>query len=796
MARSRPSKSLVAGVLLLLAAVGLPVAGAATCDPGLQNPIVCENQLPGNPQSEWDVSGAGSATIQGFATQISVDQGDTVFFKISTVASNYRIDIYRLGYYAGLGARKVASVEPTASLPQSQPACLTESSTALVDCGDWSVSASWDVPATATSGIYIAKLVREDGVSGASHIVFIVRDDDGGSELLFQTSDTTWQAYNRYGGNSLYVGPKPTKRAYKVSYNRPFTDRGGSQGQRESWLFNAEYPMVRWLEANGYDVSYFTGVDAAQRGDAIADHGVYLSVGHDEYWSAEQRAAVESALADGVNLAFFSGNEVFWKTRFGPSIDTSATPYRTLICYKETMADADIDPTSTWTGTWRDPRFSTDGGRPENAFTGQSFMVNGVRKDSIRVTAEDGKMRFWRGTSIASLAAGQSAVLPAGTLGYEWDEDIDNGFRPPGRISLSTSTVSVPDRLADYGSNYVAGTATHRLSLYRHPSGALVFGAGTVQWSWGLDATHDRDVVPTDQRMQQATVNLLADMGAQPATLQAGLSLASASTDATPPDSTIVQPPPGTEAVTGVPVTVSGSADDSGGGVVGAVEVSTDGGQTWHPAAGRSSWAYQWVPQVPGPTSILSRAVDDSGNLETDTDPVDVIVQPRDCPCSVWGSASAPVTPNVGTTRSTVVGMRFRSVVDGHVTGIRFYKGPQNTGTHIGSLWTGSGTRLGAVTFSGETASGWQQADLASPVAVDAGKAYVVGYFAPSGGYAQDEWAFATGGTTNWPLVAPADWIDGGNGVFRSARNAKAFPDRTSHSSNYWVDVVFVPDGG
>ena len=161
------------------------------------------------------------------------------------------------------------------------------------------------------------------------------------ADLLFQTSDTTWQAYNSYGGNSLYTG-SPAGRAYKVSYNRPFNTRSVDNGQ--DWVFNAEYPMVRWLEANGYDVSYITGVDSDRRGALIRNHRVFLSVGHDEYWSGAQRANVEAARDAGVHLAFFSGNEVFWKTRWENSIDGSDTPYRTLVTYKETHANAKIDP--------------------------------------------------------------------------------------------------------------------------------------------------------------------------------------------------------------------------------------------------------------------------------------------------------------------------------------------------------------------------------------------------------------------------------------------------------------------
>ena len=98
--------------------------------------------------------------------------------------------------------------------------------------------------------------------------MFVVRDDDGRSDVLFQTSDTTWQAYNRYGGNSLYTG-NPAGRAYKVSYNRPFTTRDYAP---EDWVFNAEYPMVRFLERNGYNLSYTTGIDADRRGAEILEH--------------------------------------------------------------------------------------------------------------------------------------------------------------------------------------------------------------------------------------------------------------------------------------------------------------------------------------------------------------------------------------------------------------------------------------------------------------------------------------------------------------------------------------------
>ncbi len=186
---------------------------------------------------------------------------------------------------------------------------------------------------------------------------------------------------------------------------------------------------------------------------------------------------------------------------------------------------------------------------------------------------------------------------------------------------LSTTTVAVSTyQCYSPSSGYYScnANATHHLTLYRWaPSGALVFGAGTVQWSWGVDSNHGTyNTSPPDPNMQQATVNLFADMGVQPATLLSGLVPATASTDTTPPRSTITSPAPGTMVTAGSQVTVSGTAQDFGGGVVGGVEVSVDGGATWHPAVGRENWSYVFTAATSGPLTVQSRAVDDSGNLE------------------------------------------------------------------------------------------------------------------------------------------------------------------------------------
>ncbi|MCE2395924.1 hypothetical protein J4G02_15255 [Candidatus Poribacteria bacterium] len=656
------------------------------------NDIVRENRLPGDPPTEWDINGWGDPTIQGFGHDISINRGETIFFKIKTDSTDYRIDIYRMGYYGGMGARRVDTIKPSVKLPQHQPEGLRDEATHLYDCGNWTVSASWQAPSDATSGIYFARLVRQDsdptgwradnspegpaeaplasphayGALGygrlanalreprASHIYFVVRNDDSHSDILFQTSDTTWQAYNPYGGYCTYGRVNPgfprsigiPPRAYKVSYNRPLKTR---DYRAVNMVFNAEYPCVRWLEANGYDVAYFTGVDSDRRGEEIRKHRLFLSVGHDEYWSLEQRRHVEAGRDVGVNLAFFSGNEVFWKTRWEPSIDDEDVPHRTLVTYKETHDNAKIDPVpDVWTGTWRDPRpFNPEGPQPENALTGTIFTVNAWRNDPLIVPAKYANLRFWRNTEIAKLKPGESAILPKGLLGHEWDEDIDNGFRPPGLFHLSETTIDNVPYIQDNGSVYDSGTATHHLTLYRHetpkqsankvddsgsPRGALVFGAGTVQWSWGLDTHHDTetgipperanssstrvgvDLNGPDRNIQQATINLFADMGVQPQTLQDNLIPASASTDVQPPTSTVLVPADGATLPLETLI-ISGTAQDADGQVAG-VEVSVDNGLSWHPANGCETWSYEWLPTEPGTVTILSRAVDDSGNLE------------------------------------------------------------------------------------------------------------------------------------------------------------------------------------
>lgn len=807
----QPNESVSAETPVGSVTLAAPAAAAAAA-PTL-NKIALENLKQGNPISEWGLVGDGNGTIQGFATEISTNIGGTVDFKIATDSTSYRIDIYRMGYYGGMGARKVDSIEQRLTTAQVQPHPIVDMSLGLIDCGNWSVSASWQIPSDFVSGVYFAKLVREDGTEDASIIPFVVRDDASTSDIVFQTSDTTWQAYNAWGGASLYYGEVPVDpadmigylppncscgvtaigRASAVSYNRPIITNTSPIGGTHDYIFGVESSAISWLEQNGYDVSYISGVDATRNGALLLNHDAYLSVGHDEYWSAEQRANVEAARDSGVNLAFWSGNECYWKVRWESSIDGSGQAYRTMVCYKETWGTSS-DPSDTGTGTWRDPRYADPGQEPENSLTGTMFQVDSYRQDTISIPYDYSNLRFWRNTAVSELNEGDTYNLVQNLLGYEWDSDVENGFRPDGLINLSLSSISVETYLRDYGTSVGSAVATHSLTMYRAASGALVFGAGTVFWSWGLSDNHQGPTTSTDRNVQQAMVNMFADMGIQPTTLDASLILATQSTDVLKPTSSISSPIVGASFLEGQHVTITGTAQDFGGGIIAGVEVSTDGGQHWFKATGRESWSYNWVVQASGTYTVMSRAVDDSVNLEAPSAGKQVTVK-LPTTQGLWTLAEKPAT-EVAIDRDPVeLGLRFQATTAGSVQGIRFYKGFYNIGEHVVSLWSSDGTLLATGVSTNESLSGWQTVMFSSPIQIAAGTTYVASYHS-NGFYSVTDNYF---GSTYASGALKA--VDGG-GVYAYSDNAGTFPGLSPGGSNYWVDVVFdagpnsVPNAG
>ena len=392
-----------------------------------------------------------------------------------------------------------------------------------MDAGNWRVSASWNVPATAVSGVYIAKLTREDGTFGESHIIFVVRDDESHSDLLMQTSDTNWVAYSDYGGSSLYGNNfLPLGRAYEVSYNRPLTTRDRAN---TTFFFGAEYPMVRFLEPTGTTSAIppaSTPIAAARSCSSTRYSCPWGTTNTGRTSSAQCRGGARRGSEPGV----LQRQRNVLEDTLGRQHSRPDDSLHTLVSYKETHDNAKTDPLDdVWTGTWRDPRFH----RPTAAVPRMRSPVLFSRSTATALSAARSRSapptgRCDSGETRASPISLETNRRRVGdyVLGYEWDEDIDNGFRPDGLIHLSTTTANVSAYLQDYGSTYAAGTATHHLTLYRAASGALVFGAGTIQYSWGLDSFHDGQASNTDVALQQATVNLFADMGVQPTTLMQG----------------------------------------------------------------------------------------------------------------------------------------------------------------------------------------------------------------------------------------------------------------------------------
>jgi hypothetical protein len=292
-------------------------------------------------------------------------------------------------------------------------------------------------------------------------------------------------------------------------------------------------------------------------------------------------------------------------------------------------------------------------------------------------------------------------------------------------------------------------------------------------------------------------VNLFADMGAQPATLKTGLVVATKTADTTPPSSVITSGLDGQTLADGAKLTISGTASDVGG-VVAGVEVSTDGGATWRPATGKTSWSFTWIAHGSPTANVKTRAVDDSGNLENPGTGAKVAIS---CPCSIWGNNVIPDVPDSGDAGSVELGLKFSSETSGTITGVRFYKSTNNKGTHSGNLWTATGQLLASATFSGETASGWQTVAFSTPVSIIANTSYVISYFAPQGHYAQasgymyphpSPMPAGNGSVDSSPLHAPRNTPTLGNGLYMYAASS-SFPVNTYNAENYWVDVTFQP---
>lgn len=487
------------------------------------NPIVVENMKPGS--QDWIVTNNFN-DIEGFVFPPSAAVGQVVQLFVNTTAEVFDIDIYRIGYYGGMGGRLVQRIDNLNGIRQDHPHY--DPHTGLSSCSNWISSLDLHVPNDWMSGIYIAKLTRPD-TGGENYALFVVKDSSRHSALVVQTSLFTHHAYNNYGGKSLYYfnsgnevpscnAVSGNARAVKVSLMRPFSPGMDVQSNDGNSFFRVEYPMVRWLEAQGYDVSYVTDWDthyAGLQGESnhLLEHRTMLCIGHDEYWTQEMRDAITQARDGGVNLGFFGANIAYWRVRLEDD-PWSKTANSVIVTYKTTEGGPP-DPSGHATGTWRDPAGVND---PENALLGNIYIGdNDAIMFPLRISSEYAHADIYRHTDLQTMPARSYIDLGKNVVAWEWDAAADNGVTPPTLEILAASPV-FSFLLQDAG-DFHKGTvdqAYSHVTRYTANSGARVYALGTIQWSWGLGA-NGIFIVSPDLYMQQITYNILADLGVQPA---------------------------------------------------------------------------------------------------------------------------------------------------------------------------------------------------------------------------------------------------------------------------------------
>jgi len=426
-----------------------------------QNVVQRENAKPGTPG--WQLaSPADWPAIEGYASATSVNRGETISFHVSSYTRDYQITIYRVGWYGGAGARQVSTVSLSNGVKRAVPS--PDPVTGLIEC-DWPVSHQITIPNSTdktdwASGIYLAKLTPSGGDD--SMIIFVVRDDSSQATYLYQSTATTSQAYNYWGGKSLYAFNSYNGPARKVSFNRPYGHVNGMGGAGN--FFEWEVNFVRFVEREGYDVTYASNIDLHVNPNLLIGHKAFLTAGHDEYWSYQMRAAVQAAQARGVHLGFFAANEAYWQVRFEPSSTGHAN--RTMVAYKEAAQTSDpyatdLDKTNDKyiTGRFRDllPIFGVVDpiAQPENAFVGVQYHGDPFWGDMI---VSDASSWVFSGTGVVN------GTRLSGLLGYETDAIVNNGFSPATLQKIADS----PD---DWGGSHMA--------TYTTATGSVVVATGS-----------------------------------------------------------------------------------------------------------------------------------------------------------------------------------------------------------------------------------------------------------------------------------------------------------------------------
>ncbi|HZQ34760.1 MAG TPA: N,N-dimethylformamidase beta subunit family domain-containing protein, partial [Dehalococcoidia bacterium] len=422
----------------------------------------------------------GDTPIRGYASATSVNRGQPITLFVSTAQPSYRIEVYRMGWYGGSGARLLSSV---ANLPgQNQPLPAPDPQTGEI-AADWQPSYVLQTGSDWASGIYLVKLVAADGSAG--YLTFVLRDDVSTAPILYVVAITTYQAYNNWGGKSLYAFNSSGPPAVKASFDRPYADWDGAGP-----FFDGDFSLVRFLERNSYDLTYATSIDLHADPNLLRGRRVFISPWHDEYWSREMRAHLTAARDAGTSLAFFDANAIYWQIRFESA--ASGAPDRVIVCYRSSAKDpAAASSPATATVQWRQAPVDA----PENGLLGAMFSSNFPNGQSYPWVARNTGHWLFAGTGLKD---GESI---AGLVGYEYDRAFNNGFTPRDLALLSASPVKDGDGSPDLQNS----------TIYTACSGALVFDAGTIYWALRLDE-NSIETRGVDTRVQRMTSNLLQHM--------------------------------------------------------------------------------------------------------------------------------------------------------------------------------------------------------------------------------------------------------------------------------------------
>ena len=444
------------------------------------NPIVAENALAGT--SAWHGASSTPQAIEGYVSEVSAAPGDTIHFHVSTrPAARYRIELYRLGWYGGRGGRLVACVpscdRDTKGATQALPPQPNNADLQPPVRASWPTTGAVRVDRTWTSGYYEAwfRLTSGPQAGRGSASFFVVRPFWRRHDaILVQVPVNTWQAYNEWGGRSLYTTDSEPA-GYRVSFDRPYAGGKDKEFRGDPAPLNNEIQLVRFLERNGYDVAYQTDLDTDRNPDSLLRHRLVMTAGHDEYWTTAIRDAFDLARDRGVNLAFMGANVGFWQMRYEDG-------GRTIVEYRRATLDPEPNP---WLKTVPFRRLVPP--RPECELRGVGWRNGyGSMRDYAPVAASLSDQWF-AGTGFTA-----TSTLP-GLVGTEWD------FFEPG-CKVPTPTVLF---------HYEGTPGNADAVRYRASSGALVFSAGSLGFSLGLD---EFGAHRADPRLQRFMRNALRDL--------------------------------------------------------------------------------------------------------------------------------------------------------------------------------------------------------------------------------------------------------------------------------------------